>query len=573
MLFHVLGPLEVHADNGRLIEITAEKRRRLLTALLLKFDSWAAVELLVDAVWPGKPPASASGNLKTYVHHLRHQLPPRTGGEPRIETRPGYYRLSAGRSECDATAFADLVGRGRTAARNASPAAAVTHFQEALKLWRGEPFETLDLDQTRAEAALLRELRWSARDDLADALLAAGRAGEAISLLAPLASEDPLREPTWQRLLTAYHRADRRADGLAAYLQARTHLVDDLGVEPGAELQRLHRLLLEDQPAPEPPDHPATITAALMPDGAQPAVPRAPAAATMPSDGWVPPDTVSPLPEASASRIGPAPDAAIAGPAPDADHLVDSGWVPPDLVSAPPMWTPPDLVSAPPVDAAPPRSGPAPRQPDEWDEPEDDETYPRRRFPRHLVVSGATAILLLIGAVLFTLSDPPYGYGPGGDAGRGSSETPVNQALPAKSKTAGPQASATSGPKKAGSERNTKAPKGADPRYTGTPKLSFVSPSDGKVVSGTVTIRVKVSNPTRLIQVDFHYLTMMCEPDGYKEYLGNDKTPDANGVYEISFDTGEADDGCLDFGAVGLDKNGDSLHPPDGVYVTVRVNN
>lgn len=105
------------------------------------------------------------------------------------------------------------------------------------------------------------------------------------------------------------------------------------------------------------------------------------------------------------------------------------------------------------------------------------------------------------------------------------------------------------------------------------PALAFVSPDPGQVVAGVITLRVKATNASRLRQVDFHQLTARCPSGGYKRYIGPDENP-VDDIYEISFDTGLALDGCLDFGAVGVDRdNPDVLYPHDGTYLTVTVKN
>ena len=44
--------------------------------------------------------------------------------------------------------------------------------------------------------------------------------------------------------MLALYRAGRQAEALDAYAAARTALVDELGIDPGAELQALHRSIL-----------------------------------------------------------------------------------------------------------------------------------------------------------------------------------------------------------------------------------------------------------------------------------------------------------------------------------------
>ncbi|WP_197288181.1 BTAD domain-containing putative transcriptional regulator [Nocardia sp. NRRL S-836] len=219
--------------------------------LLLKANHWVSDSELVDAMWSSGPPASASVNLKTYVSQLRQQL----GSAERVERRQGAYRLTVARDELDTTIFEDLVERGRTAFKGGDAEAAAGHLGEALELWRGEPFESLDADAAGFERARLTELRWSARAALADALVAAGRDDEAIALLRAMTADDPLRERTWLRLIATLHEGGRRAEALATYQQARAAIVTDLGIDPGPDLRDLHaRILRADADASDTAD-------------------------------------------------------------------------------------------------------------------------------------------------------------------------------------------------------------------------------------------------------------------------------------------------------------------------------
>ncbi|GAA2805235.1 BTAD domain-containing putative transcriptional regulator [Crossiella cryophila] len=260
MLFRVFGVLEVHGPAG-VLAFAADKPRRMLSALLLHANRWVPDDELIEAIWPAGPPPSAAGNLKSYVSQVRKLLAPVDTHANRLERQPGAYRLTVARAELDTMTFADLIGQAG-AALAADPACAVALVTEALALWRGEPFESLEIEAAKVELARLTELRWSARTTLADALVAAGRHSEAIGQLRAMTTEDPLKEPTWLRLLDALDAGGRRAEALLAYQDARRVIVDELGIEPGTALRAAHqRLLAADepstpskrQPAPAPP--------------------------------------------------------------------------------------------------------------------------------------------------------------------------------------------------------------------------------------------------------------------------------------------------------------------------------
>ncbi|GAA1664402.1 hypothetical protein GCM10009765_12470 [Fodinicola feengrottensis] len=237
-----LGPLQLGGECA--VEMTAEKPQRLLAALALQPNRWVSTAELTEALWPEGAPASARGNLKTYVHLLR-QLLPAVGEQQRIDSRKGSYRLVVSRDELDVTTFEDLIAAARTTLADGEAGLAADRAAAALRLWRGEPFESLSGHAAEIERVRLAELRHSAADCRADALLADGRADEAIALLRPLASADSLREASWERLMRALIQAGRPAEALRTYHELRTGLASELGTEPGPGPRRLYNQLLD----------------------------------------------------------------------------------------------------------------------------------------------------------------------------------------------------------------------------------------------------------------------------------------------------------------------------------------
>jgi hypothetical protein len=64
-----------------------------------------------------------------------------------------------------------------------------------------------------------------------------------------LVAREPTRERLAGQLMLALYRSGRQADALAAYRAARSSLVEELGLEPGAELKRLEAAVLAHDPA------------------------------------------------------------------------------------------------------------------------------------------------------------------------------------------------------------------------------------------------------------------------------------------------------------------------------------
>lgn len=243
--FHVLGPLEVRSA-GKAVRISGKKPRMLLATLLLDANHVVATEDLVEVLWPERAPRSAHANVRTYVSSLRSDLLLRSGfGGEHLSGQGSGYRISLERAQLDLLAFEDLVERRR--------------LQEALALWRGAPLADLPgspLWDRRLESVL--EVRLRAGLDHADLCMAAGEHHPAIAELRRLLTEHPYREDLWQRLLLALHRGGRKAEALRAYTAIREQLVEELGVEPGADLRRVHETILvdEDRPRQLPPDIP-----------------------------------------------------------------------------------------------------------------------------------------------------------------------------------------------------------------------------------------------------------------------------------------------------------------------------
>lgn len=252
MLFRTLGILEI-TSAAEVVKLSAEKPRRLLSLLLLRANHWVSDAELIDVLWLSGAPASAQGNIKSYVSQLRSMLGPIDDRPNRIERIRGAYRLTVGRDELDTMIFEDLVERGKEALTTHDPEKAASLLIEALEIWRGTPFESLDIPVAKTELARLAELRWTARYSLVDALVADNKNADAIALLRTMTVDDPLREQSWHRLMATLDHDGRRAEALAVYQEARRTLVDELGIEPGTDLQELHAKVLDGGGRPEKP--------------------------------------------------------------------------------------------------------------------------------------------------------------------------------------------------------------------------------------------------------------------------------------------------------------------------------
>lgn len=242
-MLHVqlLGPLEVR-DDGDPIRLGGTKQRILLATLVLAEGRSVTASGLQEALWSEtEPDRDHRHALQAHVSRLRSLLP------LTIDLGAGGYRIEPGSYSVDAVEFGELLARGREALRGSEPARALGLLEEALDLWRGPALA--DLAHTvplQPHVVRLDEMRQRAQTDRIDALLALGRASDAIPDLHATLEHSPLQEHTWHQLLSALHQAGRLTEALDAYQRARSVFLDQLGSEPGPELHDLHLQLLQE---------------------------------------------------------------------------------------------------------------------------------------------------------------------------------------------------------------------------------------------------------------------------------------------------------------------------------------
>lgn len=247
----VLGPVDV-CVAGVPTGITQQGLRILLATLALSAGQVVPVCTLIEALWQEDASRQREKNLHVQVHLLRRRLadlePSR--GTSRIVTAPPGYMLVLGDGELDARSFASLARQGRVLAAAGNAVAATELFAEALRLWRGPALGDVADACPRlvAEASGLEEQRLAVIEDQADADLGAGRHGDLAGRLPGLIAQFPLRERLRGQLMLALYRCGRKGDALAAYRQAREVLSEELGLDPGPQLQALQQQILAADP-------------------------------------------------------------------------------------------------------------------------------------------------------------------------------------------------------------------------------------------------------------------------------------------------------------------------------------
>ncbi|HTS95345.1 MAG TPA: BTAD domain-containing putative transcriptional regulator [Streptosporangiaceae bacterium] len=255
MRFRILGPLEVWTGQDW-SGIGAPKWRALLAALLLSEGQAVSTDRLIAELWGDDPPDRAANLVSVYVLRLRRVLGDPEGRVLTTTRAPGY-RLLLQPGDLDAEQFAALVGEGRKALAAGDRPGAAEVLGQALGLWRGRALADVPLSAlVAAEADRLEESRLSALELRIEADLGCGRHAQLVPELRRLLSDHPLREGLWALLIRALDGAGRHAEALAAYGQAREVIADELGVDPGPELQRLYQAMLTVDVTPRRPAGP-----------------------------------------------------------------------------------------------------------------------------------------------------------------------------------------------------------------------------------------------------------------------------------------------------------------------------
>jgi DNA-binding SARP family transcriptional activator len=244
----VLGTVEAQRD-GQPITLGGTKLQALIALLALGAPHPMSGERLIDELWGDLPPANPANALQAQISHVRRLL-----GTNAVVRQGSAYRLGIEPEDVDANGFERLVKQARSERDAGQLDTAINAFESALALVRGYPLSTLgDFEFGRRAAARLEELIVAAHEDLVDCHLLAGHHAETVSMLSDLVRSHPTRERLHGQLMVALYRCGRQSDALRAFQTARSILIEEYGVEPGATLLALERALLDRDPSLDAP--------------------------------------------------------------------------------------------------------------------------------------------------------------------------------------------------------------------------------------------------------------------------------------------------------------------------------
>lgn len=239
MTVKVLGPLDTGTDP------LSPRERALLSALIVRIGSPVSTGELADACWGEHVPQTWRQQVKSSVALIRGRM-----GPDAVRTVGQAYQFGLDADTVDAVQFERLVSAARSHALRGDHDRAIDGYRRALGLWRGEAYPDLpSWAPGIAEGVRLAEIRKSAEEELQESRLAIGEHRIVIADAERLVRDEPLREDRWAILAIANYRTDRQAEALAVLRAARSRLMDELGIEPGARLTRLESSVLQQDPS------------------------------------------------------------------------------------------------------------------------------------------------------------------------------------------------------------------------------------------------------------------------------------------------------------------------------------
>ncbi|GLY81343.1 AfsR/SARP family transcriptional regulator [Actinoallomurus iriomotensis] len=246
--FTVLGPVRAWLGDVPL-DLGPVRQQALLVALMLRPDATVSRQELLDGIWGAEPPGTGGKVIPVYVHRLRERLRAAGAQDTVISRDRGGYRFVSEGARVDTARLEEIAVEAASARASGDLRAAVDTWSHALKLFHGEPLSGLPGPFAEGERLRLTERRIALLQEKLECQLRLGRYAEAVSELSALTATHPHSESLAALLMRAMYGSGRQADALSVFTQVRGRLVDDLAVEPGEELRRVHQAVLRGDDA------------------------------------------------------------------------------------------------------------------------------------------------------------------------------------------------------------------------------------------------------------------------------------------------------------------------------------
>jgi tetratricopeptide (TPR) repeat protein len=268
-----MGPLRIRRGET---ELNAGPRQQRCMLAVLIAQEGRPIDLagLIDLVWGQDSPASAVNVIHKYVGALRRVLEPglplRSSGSYLLRHGDGY-RFVAGPATLDLVTFRRLVSSAKSKLGEKRAAEALDDYIEALRLCHGTAGGAL-ADSVAASAVFAAIDGEFFETVVAAAELAVleRQPGRVLASLRMAAEMGRLNEIVHASLVKTLAAAGHQAEALATFHAIRSRLDNELGIDPGRDLQIAQRLALTQTATPPaddvaPPQVRATVRPAQLP--------------------------------------------------------------------------------------------------------------------------------------------------------------------------------------------------------------------------------------------------------------------------------------------------------------------
>lgn len=240
-MFRLLGSFGFWRD-GREVDLGPARQRSVLAVLLVHLGQPMPTPGLIDRVWGDQPPRRAREVLYTYLSRLRGVL---AGASVSLCRQRGGYLCVVDGTLVDLAEFARLTAQA-AGERNAT--ARLRLLRRASNLWQGEPLGGLDGDWIQRTRDRLHQQWLSVVIDRVKLEMDLGQHATLVTELSDVVSAHPAVEPLVGQLMVALHRCGRHTEALEVFRRTRALMIEQLGLEPGPELQRLEYAILTNAP-------------------------------------------------------------------------------------------------------------------------------------------------------------------------------------------------------------------------------------------------------------------------------------------------------------------------------------
>jgi len=235
----VLGPVQVQSD-GTTDSLTRSMEVGVLSALALNAGSTVSGASLIDVLWPQNPPRTAGKTLQGYVKRVRSLVA--AHGVELTHAGPAGYVLRLAPNKVDAIRFESMIANARAGDDDVQR---LRQLDEALALWRGDPFAGCELNGLAPYREWLLGLRSGTRVEHAATRIRLGAGADTISAVRAQLVDEPTNERLWLHLAGALYLSGNPVAALDVITEARHELDERVGVGLGPELNELQRRMLQ----------------------------------------------------------------------------------------------------------------------------------------------------------------------------------------------------------------------------------------------------------------------------------------------------------------------------------------